>query len=79
AIELSILADYYGSEIAAYDIQTTRCDLYGQVSSFLESFVHEILASSALLNVPFSSVLISRKRSILKELCSSMTSFIMML
>lgn len=31
AIELSILADYYGREIAAYDIQTTRCDLYGQV------------------------------------------------
>ncbi|GKC35474.1 ubiquitin thioesterase OTU1, partial [Tanacetum coccineum] len=27
AIELSILADYYGREIAAYDIQTTRCDL----------------------------------------------------
>lgn len=53
AIELSILADYYGREIAAYDIQTTRCDLYGQVSSFLASFVHEILASSALLNIPF--------------------------
>ena len=32
AIELSILADYYGREIAAYDIQTSRCDLYGQVS-----------------------------------------------
>ena len=31
AIELSILADYYGREIAAYDIQTTRCDVYGQV------------------------------------------------
>ncbi|KAH9651714.1 OVARIAN TUMOR DOMAIN-containing deubiquitinating enzyme 2 [Citrus sinensis] len=34
AIELSILADYYGREIAAYDIQTTRCDLYGQISPF---------------------------------------------
>ncbi|XP_048498577.1 OVARIAN TUMOR DOMAIN-containing deubiquitinating enzyme 2 isoform X2 [Beta vulgaris subsp. vulgaris] len=32
AIELSILADYYGREIAAYDIQTNRCDLYGQMS-----------------------------------------------
>lgn len=31
AIELAILSDYYGREIAAYDIQTTRCDLYGQV------------------------------------------------
>ncbi|WOL17777.1 ubiquitin thioesterase OTU1 [Canna indica] len=30
AIELSILAEFYGREIAAYDIQTTRCDLYGQ-------------------------------------------------
>lgn len=32
AIELSILAEYYGREIAAYDIQTARCYLYGQVS-----------------------------------------------
>lgn len=36
AIELSILADYYGREIAAYDIQTTRCDLYGQGKSYCE-------------------------------------------
>uniref|UniRef100_A0A7N0RBK8 Ubiquitin thioesterase OTU n=1 Tax=Kalanchoe fedtschenkoi TaxID=63787 RepID=A0A7N0RBK8_KALFE len=34
AIELSILAQYYGREIAAYDIQTTRCDIYGQMSPF---------------------------------------------
>ncbi|KAK1563739.1 hypothetical protein Q3G72_031984 [Acer saccharum] len=34
AIELSILADYYGREIVTYDIQTTRCDLYGQMSPF---------------------------------------------
>ena len=31
AIELSILSEHYGREIAAYDIQTTRCDIYGQV------------------------------------------------
>lgn len=31
AIELSILSEYYRREIAAYDIQTTRCDIYGQV------------------------------------------------
>lgn len=37
AIELSILADYYGREIAAYDIQTARCDLYGQVGSIKET------------------------------------------
>ncbi|XP_022039473.1 OVARIAN TUMOR DOMAIN-containing deubiquitinating enzyme 2 isoform X1 [Helianthus annuus] len=36
AIELSILADYYGREIAAYDIQTTRCDLYGQEKKYRE-------------------------------------------
>ncbi|PWA86876.1 ubiquitin thioesterase OTU1 [Artemisia annua] len=36
AIELSILADYYGREIAAYDIQTTRCDLYGQEKKYGE-------------------------------------------
>ncbi|XP_077243620.1 OTU-like cysteine protease family protein [Tasmannia lanceolata] len=36
AIELSILADYYGREIAAYDIQTTRCDLYGQEKKYPE-------------------------------------------
>ncbi|PHU13048.1 Ubiquitin thioesterase OTU1 [Capsicum chinense] len=36
AIELSILADYYGREIAAYDIQTTRCDLYGQGKNYQE-------------------------------------------
>ncbi|XP_011079420.1 ubiquitin thioesterase OTU1 isoform X2 [Sesamum indicum] len=36
AIELSILAEYYGREIAAYDIQTTRCDLYGQEKNFAE-------------------------------------------
>lgn len=36
AIELSILAEYYGREIAAYDIQTTRCDLYGQENKYPE-------------------------------------------
>lgn len=36
AIELSILADYYGREIAAYDIQTARCDLYGQGKNYAE-------------------------------------------
>lgn len=42
AIELSILADYYGREIAAYDIQTTRCDLYGQVSSVQDFLLEDI-------------------------------------
>ncbi|CAK9146954.1 unnamed protein product [Ilex paraguariensis] len=39
AIELSILVDYYGREIAAYDIQTTRCDLYGQGKNYQERAV----------------------------------------
>ena len=30
AIELSILCAHYSREIAAYDIRTQRCDLYGQ-------------------------------------------------
>ncbi|ONK65864.1 uncharacterized protein A4U43_C06F1750 [Asparagus officinalis] len=36
AIELSILSQYYGREIAAYDIQTLRCDLYGQEKKYQE-------------------------------------------
>ncbi|XP_030510182.1 OVARIAN TUMOR DOMAIN-containing deubiquitinating enzyme 2 isoform X2 [Cannabis sativa] len=36
AIELSILAEHYGREIAAYDIQNTRCDLYGQEMRYSE-------------------------------------------
>ncbi|KAI8463490.1 MAG: OTU-domain-containing protein [Monoraphidium minutum] len=36
AIELSILAAHYGREIAAYDIQTGRCDVYGQGSGYSE-------------------------------------------
>uniref|UniRef100_A0A1D1XFV8 Ubiquitin thioesterase OTU n=1 Tax=Anthurium amnicola TaxID=1678845 RepID=A0A1D1XFV8_9ARAE len=36
AIELSILSEYYGREIAAFDIQTNRCDLYGQDKRYKE-------------------------------------------
>ncbi|EXB50307.1 hypothetical protein L484_017845 [Morus notabilis] len=36
AIELSILAEHYGREIAAYDIQTARCYLYGQEMKYSE-------------------------------------------
>ncbi|KAK9802938.1 hypothetical protein WJX72_000560 [[Myrmecia] bisecta] len=36
AIELSILASYFGREIAAYDIQTKRCDVYGQGNDYIE-------------------------------------------
>lgn len=45
AIELSILSEYYRREIAAYDIQTSRCDLYGQVSP-CHNFVFHLLKAA---------------------------------
>ncbi|KAK8706038.1 hypothetical protein V6N13_049619 [Hibiscus sabdariffa] len=55
AIELSILADYYGREIAAYDIQTTRCDLYGQEKNYSERvmLIYDGLHYDALAMSPF--------------------------
>ncbi|KAL8162547.1 hypothetical protein V2J09_014036 [Rumex salicifolius] len=55
AIELSILADYYGREIAAYDIQTARCDLYGQDRMFSERvmLIYDGLHYDALAISPF--------------------------
>ncbi|KAL6202359.1 hypothetical protein ACLB2K_026067 [Fragaria x ananassa] len=54
AIELSILADYYGREIA-YDIQTTRCDLYGQEKNYSERvmLIYDGLHYDALAMSPF--------------------------
>lgn len=51
AIELSILAEYYGREIAAYDIQTSRCDLYGQVRTADVFTVHFSLVILSLLTL----------------------------
>ncbi|OIW02872.1 hypothetical protein TanjilG_29648 [Lupinus angustifolius] len=55
AIELSILAEYYGREIAAYDIQTTRCDLYGQGKNYSERvmLIYDGLHYDALAMSPF--------------------------
>ncbi|CAK7338494.1 unnamed protein product, partial [Dovyalis caffra] len=55
AIELSILADYYGREIAAYDIQTSRCDLYGQERKYSERamLIYDGLHYDALAMSPF--------------------------
>lgn len=55
AIELSILSDYYGREIAAYDIQTTRCDLYGQDRNYSERvmLIYDGLHYDALAMSPF--------------------------
>ncbi|GLC69894.1 hypothetical protein PLESTF_000892900, partial [Pleodorina starrii] len=36
AIELFILSQHYGREIAAFDIQTKRCDIYGQDKGYPE-------------------------------------------
>jgi ubiquitin thioesterase OTU1 len=35
AIELSILSDYYSTEICAFDVATTRMDCYGAHPTFL--------------------------------------------
>ncbi|GJN19063.1 hypothetical protein PR202_gb06298 [Eleusine coracana subsp. coracana] len=55
AIELAILSEYYGREIAAYDIQTTRCDLYGQEKKYNERamFIYDGLHYDALAMSPF--------------------------
>ncbi|KAH9803654.1 hypothetical protein KPL71_001862 [Citrus sinensis] len=59
AIELSILAAYYGREIVAYDIQTTRCDFYGQEKKYSERVMliydelhYDALAISAFEGAP---------------------------
>lgn len=36
AIELSILCQHYKRQIAAYDIQTKRCDVYGGEEGYPE-------------------------------------------
>ena len=36
AVELAILSKHFGREIAAYDIQTMRCDVYGQGENYTE-------------------------------------------
>ncbi|KAL9441587.1 hypothetical protein AB3S75_020144 [Citrus x aurantiifolia] len=53
AIELSILADYYGREIAAYDIQTTRCDLQEKKYSERVMLIYDGLHYDALAISPF--------------------------
>ncbi|CAN6457604.1 unnamed protein product [Victoria cruziana] len=55
AIELSILADHYEREIAAFDIQTTRCDLYGQDKNFEERvmLIYDGLHYDALAMSPY--------------------------
>ncbi|XP_010931787.1 OVARIAN TUMOR DOMAIN-containing deubiquitinating enzyme 2 isoform X1 [Elaeis guineensis] len=55
AIELAILSEYYGREIAAYDIQTTRCDLYGQDRNYRERvmLIYDGLHYDALAMSPF--------------------------
>lgn len=68
AIELSILADYYGREIAAYDIQTTRCDLYGQVSLVVSFHAYQSCQLSTTECLRFF-ISVDRRRTIRKGLC----------
>ncbi|KAG0578544.1 hypothetical protein KC19_4G031700 [Ceratodon purpureus] len=55
AIELAILSDFYGREIAAYDIQTKRCDVYGQDKGYTERvmLIYDGLHYDALGLAPF--------------------------
>ncbi|GER43338.1 ubiquitin thioesterase OTU1 [Striga asiatica] len=55
AIELAILSEYYGREIAGYDIQTTRCVLYGQGNNFEERvmLIYDGIHYDALAMSPF--------------------------
>ncbi|KAJ6802177.1 ubiquitin thioesterase OTU1 [Iris pallida] len=57
AIDLSILSKYYGREIAAYDIQTMRCDLYGQGMNYQERvmLIYDGLHYDALAMSPFEA------------------------
>lgn len=57
AIELAILSEYYEREIAAYDTQTTRCDLYGQDRGYGERvmLIYDGLHYDALAMTPFES------------------------
>ncbi|KAF2285760.1 hypothetical protein GH714_007658 [Hevea brasiliensis] len=59
AIEISILADYYGCAIAAYDIETLRYDLYGQDSKYTERemLIYDGLHYDALAISPFEGAL----------------------
>jgi ubiquitin thioesterase OTU1 len=56
AIELSILCDHYAREIAAYDIQTMRCDLYGQGKGLTERvmLLYDGLHYDVLAVAPFA-------------------------
>lgn len=55
-IELSILAQYYGRQIAAYDIRTTRCFVYGMDAGFRERVlvVYDGIHYDAIARSPYS-------------------------
>ncbi|DBB01392.1 hypothetical protein WJX77_010639 [Trebouxia sp. C0004] len=59
AIELSIFARHFAREIAAYDIQTKRCDVYGQGEGYQERVMliydglhYDALALAAFMDAP---------------------------
>eukprot|EP00271_Cylindrocystis_brebissonii_P022927 TRINITY_DN906_c0_g1_i1.p1 TRINITY_DN906_c0_g1~~TRINITY_DN906_c0_g1_i1.p1 ORF type:complete len:211 (+),score=40.56 TRINITY_DN906_c0_g1_i1:129-761(+) len=55
AVELAILSDYYGREIAAYDTQSRRCDVYGQDKGYSERvlLIYDGIHYDALAVAPF--------------------------
>lgn len=55
-IELSILAQYYQCQIAAYDIRTTRCFVYGMDAGFRERVlvVYDGIHYDAIARSPYS-------------------------
>eukprot|EP00897_Mesotaenium_endlicherianum_P007160 jgi/Mesen1/6472/ME000330S05495 len=55
-IELAILSAHYGRQIAAYDIQTKRCDVYGEDKNYSERvmLVYDGIHYDALAASPFA-------------------------
>eukprot|EP00850_Spirogloea_muscicola_P019722 SM000197S05465 [mRNA] locus=s197:174516:176135:+ [translate_table: standard] len=55
AIELAVLSEYFGREIAAYDVQTRRRDLYGEGKGYAERvmLIYDGLHYDALALSPF--------------------------
>jgi hypothetical protein len=61
AIDLAILADHYRREIAAYDIQTKRCDIYGQV--WIPHWHHLRTGVNIVLAYPFRTLVLELVRT----------------
>ncbi|DBA66210.1 TPA: hypothetical protein ACH3X2_002587 [Trebouxia sp. C0005] len=88
AIELSIFARHFAREIAAYDIQTKRCDVYGQGEGYRERVMliydglhydalavagtHTASFTQGLLSCASQAVIALTQGSMLAEFCQPM-------